>query len=154
MAHSSDKAENQRQFLAAFQYALCIKDACEAAGVTEKTVQLWRRDPEFAVQFDVTNEVRGDFLEERMFNLLDWATQPEQYPLLLKKPTILIFALKAAKREKYGDRGTGGEEGSKKLLEALLQLSDRPTDSSQAPALPARMKHQIEEILDNLDDAS
>ena len=152
---------NQRTFLAAFEYALSVVDACKAADVTERTVQRWRKEsPDFLEAFEKTNANRGDFLEERMFNILSWATEPDPvtggYERILGKPTLLTFALKGAKRAKYGDTGGGSSEDVKKLIELVTGIRDDipATDGQieESDASTPAFITQLERDLENLPD--
>ena len=151
------KENSQRLFLAAFQYTLTSKEACDEVGISEATLNRWRReDPTFEERFELTNDARGDFLEERMFNILNWATNdPEGYKLIIQKPTLFTFALKGLKREKYGDRGGGTGEEARRLLEGLLRMTDKDEGEGEPPGptgLTAGVRSEIEELLDRLDE--
>lgn len=156
---SQTTADDKNRFLSAFQFSLHIDEALKASHTSERELNKWRRhDPEFAERFELTNVARGDFLEERMFNILAWATKDaEGYKLMINKPTLLTFALKGLKREKYGDRGGAGGEDTRRLLESVLALSDKSTGEAPAPdqaqsGIPAHMKGEIEQILEQFDN--
>ena len=149
MPTSQQKEENQRRFLVAFEYALSISDACRAAEVSERVVQHWRHsDESFAEAFAATDIARGDFLEERMFAILDWGTQPENYKIMLQKPTLLIFALKATKSVKYGDKATGGNEELQQMLDVLMKVRDEPP--AELSHVESGLTHELEELLGDL----
>ena len=148
---SRNVEDNQKKFLTAFEFALSIGDACQASGVSERTVLRWRRDDEaFMEAFTRTDESRGDFLEERMFNILDWATAPEQYERILSKPTLLVFAIKGAKRAKYGESGSGSSEAVQKLVDMVTKLSDTTpvqTEESVTETVSPRVESDLERLL-------
>jgi hypothetical protein len=87
-------AEWRPAFLAALRNSGNVRAACQAAKVSRKTVYQWReRSAEFKAQWDDALDDAIDILEAEA-----WRRARQM------SDTLLIFLLKAHRRELYGDR--------------------------------------------------
>ena len=120
----------QDKFLEAFANSLSCAQACREVNESYARVQGWRRNDtnNFKALFLAANERRLDNLEERMFNVIEWATREENFAQALRYPTLLMFALKAG-RPMYRD-SVQVATGAADLLAAISKLSD----SDESPA--------------------
>jgi len=80
----------------------------------------------FSARYEEANRDRLHNLESRMFDVLQWASDPDRYDKLLRYPTLLMFALKGGFPEKYGEKGTIGADDAKKLFDELMKMKDDP----------------------------
>ena len=155
MSKSADKEANQQRFLAIFPECLSISAAARVVGISDDVIHKWRREDEnFRAAFDLANINRGDLLEERMFNALDWVASPDNYKLLIQKPALFIVALKASK-DKYRERGVGGDDELRRMMEEILKIKDTqsgPKTTARESTDQPRLTTELEAILDNLDD--
>lgn len=122
----------QDVFLTHFEAnSMGIQATCDATKIKQATVASWRkRDTNgFRAKFTAANERRLDELEERMFAVIDWATQPDNFKDLLRYPTLLMFALKAG-RPMYRD-SVQVATGAADLISAITKLND--TDGTELP---------------------
>lgn len=126
---ASSTKQNQDRFLEAFAASLSITAAAKEVNVGVNTVGNWRRnDAEgFRARFNQTNESRLDNLEERMFQVIGWATREENFAQALRYPTLLMFALKAG-RPQYRD-SVQAATGAADLVSALAKISDSAGDA-------------------------
>ena len=119
----------KKRFLAAYAHTGVILHACRAANVGRTTYYEWtEQDPDFATAAGFALAEAGDRLEE---HAIEWATvgvktvkevyeRNDRGELVLTRreesrdisPTILIFALKGAKPEKYRERHDVNVTGS------------------------------------------
>ena len=123
--------DRQVAFLESFTESLSCAQACRAISETYASVQGWRRNDTngFKSKYMVANERRLDNLEERMFNVIEWATREENFKDALRYPTLLMFALKAG-RPMYRD-SVQAATGAADLLAAISKLSDDDESPTQ-----------------------
>lgn len=101
----------KRLFLEAFSRVGTIKHAAEAAGVDRHSHHLWlQKDPEYAAAFAEAEEQAVEVLEREMRRrAVEGVEEPvwhkgEQVGSVRKySDVLLIFALKAARPERYRD---------------------------------------------------
>src|SRR5262249_26556 len=105
-------AGNKVAFLEQFKVAGTITAACRAAGINRATHYDWLdRDPQYVKDFEEAKEVRVELLETEMRRraLVGWDEPVYQGGKLVGhirkfSDTLLIFALKAERPEKYRER--------------------------------------------------
>ena len=120
--------DRQERFLLVFRETVNVKEALAAAGIHPSTLSRWiTGDMEgFTAKYDEADKVRLKNLEERMFDVLNWASDPERYDKILRYPNLLMFALKGAFPERYGDKGTIGQDEARRLFDELMKMKDDP----------------------------
>jgi hypothetical protein len=125
----STKQERQASFLAVFSESIYDTEACEKAGISKETLYRWlREDESFAVRVQELEAGRARNLESSMLDVLRWATLDEaRYEKLLRYPALLMFAIRGALPDKYGERATVGADDAKKIIDELLRMRDDPT---------------------------
>ena len=130
---ASTTKNNQDRFLEAFAESLSIQDAAKAARVGVTTIGTWRTKDVlgFRALFNSANEARLDNLEERMFRVIDWATQEDNFAQALRYSTLLMFALKAG-RPQYRD-SVQAATGAADLVSALAKISDTDGAGESTP---------------------
>ena len=119
--------DRQDRFLLAFSGSFTDTKACEDTGISRSTLYNWlRNDAEFALRYENGVVDRGLRLESRMFDVLEWATNPENYKEILHHPSLLQSALRGAMPDKYGDKNLASQEDAKRMLEELMKMKDDP----------------------------
>lgn len=88
--------------------------SCKASGVGHDTVYVWLAEPAFKARHGVALQQYRESLEK--VALLDRLKDPKCAPLLV------IFALKAAWREKYGDDVKAVDTAAGELLKKLESM--------------------------------
>lgn len=104
-------AGKKRAFLAAFRILANRQKAAEAAGIDRTTHYLWMRtDPDYKREMEAAEEIIGDTLEDEAIRRAYHGTQKpitvagERELVTEYSDTLLIFALKRFKPEKYRER--------------------------------------------------
>ena len=93
---------SQKRFLKAYKKLGVITHAAIASGVHRDTVKEWRRRiPEFQNKF---NEARIEFAETQERKMLDLIDEQHANLDYKANPALMIFQMKAAMPEKYGDK--------------------------------------------------
>ena len=129
--------DKQDLFLAALMESVSDKEACAKAGISRTTIYGWiKREaenpppedsgPTFTERLAEVEVLRGKNLESRMFAVLDWATEEEQYEKLLRHPNLLMFALRGLMPTKYGYRIGASVEDTKRIIDQLMGMKDDP----------------------------
>lgn len=128
MTTTETKESRQAQFIEAFSEVLNDSEACKQSGVSKRTLYRWMRDDEaFATNVQELERALGRNLEAKMLDVLHWATLDEaRYEKLLRYPALLMFALRGALPEKYGDKATVGADEAKKIIDELMRMRDDP----------------------------
>jgi DNA-binding GntR family transcriptional regulator len=148
MSRAGETVEDrQNRALIALRQAVTLKAAAQAAGVNPSTIYSWIRNDlhGFSARYDEANRDRMDNLEGRMFDVLNWATGEENYEKTLRYPNLMMFALRGAFPERYGDRSVMGSEDAQKLLEELRKMKDEPT--VQGGGVVKSIDDQLNELL-------
>ena len=129
MSTPATKPERQARFLAVFADCIYDSEACEKAGISKETLYRWlREDESFATKVQELEGSRARNLESAMLDVLRWATLDEaRYEKLLRYPALLMFAIRGAMPDKYGERATVGADDAKKIIDELLRMRDDPT---------------------------
>lgn len=106
----------QEAFLTAFAQYGVVSTASKEAGVHRHTVTDWLTTDRDDFRNRMTDAVseHSDKLEARLFNQVLDVEKPN--------PILLIFALKGAKRDKYGDHVTVTNDNAHELLAAVRGL--------------------------------
>lgn len=119
------------RFIRTFEQSISCAAACRAEDIPYSTLQSWRSKDlyGFRARYMAANERRLDNLEERMFDLLNWATEEGNFAQALRYPTLLMFALKAG-RPMYRD-SVQAATGAADLLAAIAKLSDAHDNPAQ-----------------------
>ena len=125
--------DRQARFLEAFAKSFTDTKACSDTGISRATLYSWlRNDTDFALRYETGVVDRGLRLESRMFDVLEWATEPENYKEILHHPSLLQSALRGAMPEKYGDKNLASQEDAKRLLDELMKMKDDPEPVAEA----------------------
>ena len=137
--------DRQDRFLEAFRSVFTDTKACENSGISRSTLYSWlRSDAKFALAYEDAVHDRAMWLESRMFAVLEWATEADNYKEILHHPSLLQSALRGAMPEKYGDKNIASQEDAKRLLEELMKLKDDP------PPAPENTEMDIDQELSKL----
>ena len=99
----------------------------------------------FRNRFADASQVRAESLEERVFAVVEWATQPDQFEKALRYPTLILRALEAAKPETWGQRGNMTEDARASLRTILGMKGEAPAPAG-GPAEQS-IDEQVREIL-------
>lgn len=112
--------------------------AVEGAGIDSSTpyTRQWREDKEFQEALRLAEQMGADLLEaEAVRRAHDGVEEPVGWyrgqaggTVRRYSDTLLIFLLKGAKPEKYGDKplvGDSAEEIARRIQEALAESADR-----------------------------
>lgn len=123
--------DRQDRFIIEFEESISIAQCCRSLNESYGAVMQWKaRDTmSFRVRFTAANERRLDNLEERMFNVIEWATKEENFKDALRYPTLLMFALKAG-RPMYRD-SVQVATGAADLIAAISKLDDVQVSPAQ-----------------------
>ena len=140
-------ADRQERCLIAFRNSVTDGEAAKAAGISRDTLYRWIREDVdgFSARYDEANRNRLANLESRMFDVLNWASTPENYDKLLRYPNLLMFALKGAYPERYGDKGAIGQDEAKRLFDQLMKMKDDPKVAGATDV--KSVDDQLEDIL-------
>ena len=132
---------NQERFLKAYARAGTILQASKASGVSRTRFYEWQeRDAQgFRERLEHARERYADKLERLMHERLVDPTGNRGSDVLL------IFALKALRREKYGDNASADDETARELIRELRALQRRNRE--------ARRKAAIDVTVHSADDA-
>ena len=108
--------DRQGRFLTAFAHHGTITYAAKEIGIDRRTVQLWFDNDsyDFRTRMAQATAEHSDRLEARLFQQTLDVDKPN--------PILLIFALKGAKRDKYGDHVTVTNDNAHELLAAVRGL--------------------------------
>ena len=112
----------QQNFLAGFVATGTITGGCRVSGLKRQAYYDWTREDSlgFVDRFAKARELFVEvFLESKLFQVIR-EMKPGQNPI------PLIFALKAHKPEKYGDKITLQDDTGKALVDRLRALADQP----------------------------
>ena len=106
----------QDDFLTAFAKYGVVSKAAKEADVHRHTVSRWfdNDSNEFRLRMAAATAEHSDALEAKLFNQVLDRENPN--------PILLIFALKGAKRDKYGDQVTVTNDNASELLAAVRGL--------------------------------
>ena len=138
-------ADRQKRFLEVFKTALSDTKACENSGISRATLYSWlRNDAQFALAYEDTAQDRARWLESRVFSLLEWALEPENYKETLHHPSLVQSTLRGAMPEKYGDKTSLGADDAKRLVEELMKMKDDP---APVEGETESLNQQIDDIL-------
>ena len=124
------KRDRQDRFLEVILDSVTDTEACKLAGIARKTLYAWIADPEddFTDRLAAVEAPRGRSLEQRMFAVLDWATEtPEKYDKILRYPNLLMFALRGLLPAKYGYKMGVSQEDARRIIDQLMGMKDDPT---------------------------
>lgn len=112
--------QRQEAFLKAFSRRGTILRASKDVGITRQCAQRWWSDDVYGFRERLAGATadHSDRLEEKLFEQTLETEKPN--------PILLIFALKGAKREKYGDSVVVHNDRAGELLEAVRGLSASP----------------------------
>ena len=134
----------QENFLRAFKEALSIPCAAQAVGITVSIVYRWLRLDvcQFRTRFNGANITRAESLEERVFDVVAWATRPENFLHALRYPTLLLRTLERLRPEEWGQRGAMAEE-ARKTLDTVLKLTGEVRQSGGPLPLAAPDSHSV-----------
>ncbi len=112
--------DRQDAFLDCFRGSGTIRKASLQSGVSRVTVGRWLADTDFRARFeDVKCDFREQLEEDGLFSRLKEPNCP---------PLIVIFALKGAWPEKYGDHVKPSESKAADLLAKLEGMDSRVTE--------------------------
>ena len=140
--------EKQRLFLDAVRGVGTIRKAAEIAHVGRSTVQVWRQENVngFRGLFEEAQDDFVDGLEAKMFALIDEMKVGHN-------PTLLIFALKAARPLKYRELTQVPDEAARDLLRKLEEWQKKPeVMAADKPAGLLTALEQVEQILKGKQD--
>ena len=70
-----------------------------------------------------------------MFDVVAWATRPENFLHALRYPTLLLRTLERLRPEEWGQRGAMAEE-ARKTLDTVLKLTGEVRSVEPAPPNP------------------
>lgn len=125
-----DRGDKKAIFVLALRDGHSVKKAAEAAGVTRATCYRWRADdPHFEFDWDEAVEEGTDTLEdEAMRRARDGVDKPVYYQgkevgtIKEYSDTLLIFMLKARRRQKFGDQAV--------ITNTNARISDAPQEKT------------------------
>lgn len=105
------------------KYNGVVSVACQAIGLARSTFYLWcKEDSEFKEAVDEINEVSIDFVENKLFELIEGVTIKGESAIYKKQPdvTAIIFYLKTkAKTRGYVEKTQIEHSGSIKTTKDL-----------------------------------
>lgn len=150
MADIVDISSRQKLFLDALRTMGTIRKAAALAHVGRSTVDKWRSDNTngFRALFDEALDDFADGLEDKMFALLEEMKVGHN-------PTLLIFALKAARPLKYRELTQIPDDHARELLRKLeLLVPVAAPELVDKPDPQATVLEQVERILKEGPNAS
>lgn len=117
----------KRAFLSAYAHLGLVTRAARAAKIERTSHFLWKRDdPEYAAAFEMAQQIAGESLEDAAVERARYGVERPVFHqgkicgyVREYSDTLLIFALKAAKPEKYRERldlNHAGELTVKRLI--------------------------------------
>ena len=124
------------RFLKAYAQCGVIAHAAKAAGITSRVVYKWEKaDPEFRLAKDDAFAEHADTLEATMFTLISVQLEKLDYR---SNPALLIFALKGAKPEKYGDATAPTNDAKDMIVEFKQAMREANSEAKpQSPSTPS-----------------
>ena len=125
---------NQQRFLEAYAVAGTIRSASPVAQVGRETVRLWQKGDVFSfrARFEAAQEKHADHLEDIMFSRIE---DPQGNR---GSDVLVIFAVKAAKPDKYREAVVFTDDTSKDVLKQLQAgRTKRTTTEEEAPETKA-----------------
>lgn len=126
--HSNETVkERQDLFLAAIVDSETDLEACAKAGIHRATLYNWIKSDsnDFNARLAEAEGPRGRSLEQKMFAILNWATEtPEKYEKILRYPNLLMFALRGVLPNKYGYKLGLSQDDAKRIMDQLMGMKD------------------------------
>ena len=141
------KLGRQQQYLEALEHSISDVEALREVGITRRTLDYWMKEPEFLLKYRDSTQTRGNNLEEGMFAVLEWGIQPDRYQQILRYPSLLMFALRGLKPEKYAERTLLAYGQAQDDLKSLLNMDDTPAEkkNTSSTSIPAKGPKKGEE---------
>ena len=140
------KVERQQKYVEALEHSITDVEALKAAGIVRRTLERWMKEPEFVLKYRDAVQARGNNLEEGMFAVLEWGIQPDRYQQILRYHSLLMFALRGLKPEKYAERTLLAYGQAQDDLKSLLNMDDTPAEKKNTTtSVPAKGPKKGEE---------
>ena len=131
------KLDRQNRYIETLEYCISDLDALHAAGIKRRTLDLWLKEDEFSQRYREATYTRANNLEEGMLDVLNWAIQPDRYSQILRYPSLLMFALRGLKPEKFAERTLLAAGQAQDDLKKLLSMDDTVPEASKV-SLPGK----------------
>jgi hypothetical protein len=125
----------KRALLLAYVECGRLRAACRAAQVSSQLHYYWKRtDSDYAAAFEAAQQMAGDLLEEEAIRrALGWqerhyTAQGTPYELTKQSDTLLIFLLKGALPQKYGDKVAHTGAAGKEIVMRVVYEDERTNE--------------------------
>jgi len=132
------KKDRQDRYLESLEMSISDDEALRITGIQRTTVLNWLKEEEFQQRYRQADIARGNNLEEGMFAVLGYHMVEERYTKILQYPSLLMFALRGSKPEKYAERTLLTYGQTQDDLKSVLHMDDTPPEKASIPGKPPK----------------